>query len=69
MHVIDINKGHQFDPAFLAVAPNNRIPAIVDRASSDGDAPLAVFESPRRPASPSDQKGARRSNRSLCGAN
>lgn len=30
VHPIDIAKGHQFDPAFLKVSPNNRIPAIVD---------------------------------------
>jgi GST-like protein len=42
---IDIGKGEQFDPAFLAVAPNNRIPAIVDQAPADGGAPVPVFES------------------------
>ena len=30
IHPIDITKGEQFDPAFLKIAPNNRIPAIVD---------------------------------------
>ncbi len=29
-HPIDISKGEQFDPAFLKIAPNNRIPAIID---------------------------------------
>jgi GST-like protein len=42
---VDISRGEQFDPAFLAIAPNNRIPAIVDRAPADGGAPLAMFES------------------------
>lgn len=42
---VDINKGQQFAPEFLAIAPNNRIPAIVDHAPADGGAPLPVFES------------------------
>jgi GSH-dependent disulfide-bond oxidoreductase len=42
---VDISKGAQFEAAFLAIAPNNRIPAIVDRAPADGGAPLSVFES------------------------
>jgi GST-like protein len=41
---IDIGKGEQFAPAFLAVSPNNRIPAIVDPEGPDGQ-PLAIFES------------------------
>jgi len=42
---INIGKGEQFDPAFLKVSPNNRIPAIVDHAPADGGKPISVFES------------------------
>ncbi|HEY4555248.1 MAG TPA: glutathione S-transferase N-terminal domain-containing protein, partial [Lysobacter sp.] len=42
---VDIGKGEQFDPAFLRIAPNNRIPAIVDHAPAGGGAPVPVFES------------------------
>ncbi len=42
---VDISAGEQFKPEFLAVAPNNRIPAIVDRAPSGGGAPVSLFES------------------------
>lgn len=42
---VNIGKGEQFDPAFLHIAPNNRIPAIVDNAPADGGAPLSIFES------------------------
>lgn len=41
---IDINSGEQFAPAFLAVSPNNRIPAIVDPDGPDGQ-PISIFES------------------------
>lgn len=41
---VDIGKGDQFDPAFLAIAPNNRMPAIEDPDGPDG-APIAIFES------------------------
>jgi GST-like protein len=42
---INIGKGEQFKPEFLAVAPNNRIPAIVDQAPADGGKPISIFES------------------------
>jgi GST-like protein len=42
---VNISQGAQFEKAFLAISPNNRIPAIVDRAPGDGGEPLAVFES------------------------
>lgn len=42
---IDIGKGDQFAPEFLAISPNNRIPAIVDHAPPRGGAPQALFES------------------------
>jgi GST-like protein len=42
---VNINKGEQFEPAFLAIAPNNRIPAIVDHAPTGGGVPLTLFES------------------------
>jgi GST-like protein len=42
---VNIGKGEQFKAEFLAVSPNNRIPALVDRAPADGGKPLAVFES------------------------
>lgn len=42
---VDIGAGDQFKPDFLAIAPNNKMPAIVDHAPADGGAPLSVFES------------------------
>lgn len=45
VHPVNISTGEQFDPAFLEIAPNNRIPAIVDTAPQDGGGPLSLFES------------------------
>ena len=42
---VNISKGEQFAAEFLAISPNNRIPAVVDHAPADGGSPLAVFES------------------------
>jgi glutathione S-transferase len=43
-HRIDIGKGEQFTPEFLAISPNNKIPAIVDPEGPDGQ-PISIFES------------------------
>lgn len=45
VHPINIGQGDQFKPDFLKIAPNNRIPAIVDHQPSDGGAPISLFES------------------------
>ncbi len=42
---INIGKGEQFNPEFLKIGPNNRMPVIVDSAPADGGAPISVFES------------------------
>ncbi|HTV85502.1 MAG TPA: glutathione binding-like protein [Dyella sp.] len=42
---VNIGKGEQFEPAFLKISPNNRMPAIVDHAPADGGEALSVFES------------------------
>src|SRR6266581_3370515 len=42
---VNISKGDQFKAEFLAISPNNRIPAIVDREPKGGGAPISVFES------------------------
>ncbi len=41
---VNIGRGEQFEAGFLAISPNNRIPAIVDQAPADGGEPVAVFE-------------------------
>ncbi len=42
---INISKGEQFAPEFLKIAPNNRIPALVDHVPLDGGEPISLFES------------------------
>ncbi len=44
VHPIDIGAGAQFDPSFLGISPNNKIPAIVDGDGPDGQ-PISIFES------------------------
>jgi len=45
LHPVNIGKGDQFKPEFLKISPNNRMPAILDRAPADGGPPISVFES------------------------
>ena len=45
IHAVDISAGDQFKPDFLAISPNNRMPAIVDTAPIDGGEPISVFVS------------------------
>ena len=42
--LVNIGRGEQFEPDFLAISPNNRMPAIVDHEPSGGGAPISVFE-------------------------
>jgi GST-like protein len=42
---VNIGAGDQFKPEFLAISPNNRMPAIVDHAPNDGGEPISIFES------------------------
>ena len=42
---VQIGKGEQFKPEFLAIAPNNRIPAMVDHEPKGGGKPISIFES------------------------
>ncbi|WP_137392158.1 glutathione S-transferase N-terminal domain-containing protein [Rhodoligotrophos defluvii] len=44
IHYVDIGKGEQFEPSFLEISPNNRMPAIVDPDGPGGE-PLSIFES------------------------
>jgi len=45
LHPVNIGKGEQFNPDFLALSPNNRMPAIVDHTPIERGAPISVFES------------------------
>ena len=42
---VNIGKGEQFNPDFLRISPNNRIPALIDNAPKSGKGPISVFES------------------------
>jgi len=42
---VNIGRGDQFEDGFLRISPNNRMPALVDKAPKDGGAPVSVFES------------------------
>jgi GSH-dependent disulfide-bond oxidoreductase len=44
LHLVNIGAGEQFEPDFLKIAPNNRMPAIVDPEGPDGK-PISIFES------------------------
>ena len=44
LHLVNIGAGDQFNPDFLKIAPNNRMPAIVDHEGPDGQ-PISIFES------------------------
>jgi GST-like protein len=44
VHIVDLGKREQFDPAFLKISPNNKIPAIID-TDGPGGRPISVFES------------------------
>ncbi|MCP3730687.1 glutathione binding-like protein [Sphingomonas sp. MG17] len=45
IHAVNIGQGDQFKPDFLKIAPNNRMPAIIDNEPADGGEPISVFES------------------------
>ncbi|MCZ6502163.1 MAG: glutathione binding-like protein [Gammaproteobacteria bacterium] len=42
---INISQGEQFEPYFLEISPNNKIPAIVDHSPAPGEQPVSIFES------------------------
>ena len=42
---VHIGRGDQFNPTFLRISPNNRMPALVDSEPKDGGEQIAVFES------------------------
>ncbi len=42
---VNISKGEQFEPGFLRISPNNKMPAIVDHSAGDHGVPISLFES------------------------
>ena len=44
-HTVNLRRGAQFEPEFLAISPNNRVPAIIDHEPVGGGEPVSVFES------------------------
>ncbi len=42
---VNISKGEQFDPEFLKISPNNKMPVIVDRSPNELGGPIPIFES------------------------
>lgn len=55
---VNIGKGEQFEPAFLKISPNNRIPAIIDHKPTEGGDPISVFESAAIMQYLAEKKGA-----------
>ncbi|MGH8770280.1 MAG: glutathione S-transferase N-terminal domain-containing protein, partial [Burkholderiales bacterium] len=45
IHPVNIGRGEQFKEDFLRISPNNRMPAIIDRAPADNGEPISIFES------------------------
>ena len=45
LHPLNITKNEQFNPAYLKISPNNKMPAIVDHDPKDGKGPVSIFES------------------------
>ncbi|MCL2453113.1 MAG: glutathione S-transferase N-terminal domain-containing protein [Alphaproteobacteria bacterium] len=45
IHPVNLGRGEQFKPEFLAISPNNRMPAIIDPEPADDGPPISVFES------------------------
>ncbi len=46
---VDVGKGEQFKPEYLAISPNNKIPALIDRDPADGGPPVDSDRWPGRP--------------------
>ena len=44
-HVVNVGKGEQFSPEFVAISPNSKVPVLVDHCPVDGGEPIVMFES------------------------